>query len=293
MAAGADSSAATRAAAPASPAGPGAGGSAVRDWRSSAASKHQGPGPGNRADRRTVRPRGRRFAADGVPGTAAAGPWPGAPSAGPSPPVRAARHGQDGPPRLDAERAGNEGADDGWSTRGVPSRRTGAARSGWSCGCPPPPTQLPAVRAMAGDLAMRMDYDLDSVEDLRLAVDEACATLAPIAGRRRAADRGLRDHPRRACTSRPGCRRAEGTDVPQDGFGWAVLQTLVDAVDGPPRDAGRGPRRRTARATPVGRHRDGQVPARSAPERVRDAARGRTSRSPGEPVARHRPRRPS
>ena len=29
------------------------------------------------------------------------------------------------------------------------------------------PMQLPAVRAMAGDLAIRMDYDLDSVEDLR------------------------------------------------------------------------------------------------------------------------------
>src|SRR5438045_9711145 len=40
--------------------------------------------------------------------------------------------------------------------------------------------QLPAVRAMAADLAMRMDYDLDSVEDLRLAVDEACATLATV-----------------------------------------------------------------------------------------------------------------
>ena len=35
---------------------------------------------------------------------------------------------------------------------------------------PTTPTQLPAVRAMAGDLAMRMDYDLDAVEDLRLAV---------------------------------------------------------------------------------------------------------------------------
>ena len=42
-------------------------------------------------------------------------------------------------------------------------------------------TQLPAVRAMAGDLAIRMDYDLDAVEDLRLAVDEACATLTQIA----------------------------------------------------------------------------------------------------------------
>jgi len=42
-------------------------------------------------------------------------------------------------------------------------------------------TQLPAVRAMTGDLAMRMDFDLDAVEDLRLAVDEASATLAAIA----------------------------------------------------------------------------------------------------------------
>jgi serine/threonine-protein kinase RsbW len=46
---------------------------------------------------------------------------------------------------------------------------------------PTTPTQLPAVRAMAGDLALRMDYDLDAVEDLRLAVDEACATLALVA----------------------------------------------------------------------------------------------------------------
>ena len=45
---------------------------------------------------------------------------------------------------------------------------------------PTTPTQLPAVRAMAGDLAMRMDYDLDAVEDLRLAVDEACAILAAL-----------------------------------------------------------------------------------------------------------------
>ena len=96
---------------------------------------------------------------------------------------------------------------------------------------PTTPTQLPAVRAMAGDLAMRMDYDLDSVEDLRLAVDEACATLAQIA---------LRDAPLTVIfeTTRAGLRidawvpTAEGTDVPRDGFGWAVLATLVDAVDG-------------------------------------------------------------
>ncbi|RBY82967.1 ATP-binding protein [Geodermatophilus sp. TF02-6] len=95
---------------------------------------------------------------------------------------------------------------------------------------PTTPTQLPAVRAMVGDLAMRMDYDLDAVEDLRLAVDEACATLAAVVS----GDRRLTVVFE---TSRAGLHidawvpTAEGTDVPRDGFGWAVLQTLVDSVD--------------------------------------------------------------
>ena len=93
--------------------------------------------------------------------------------------------------------------------------------------------QLPAVRAMAGDLAIRMDYDLDSVEDLRLAVDEACATLASI----------VQGDARMTVvfeTTRAGLHieawvpTAEGVDVPRDGFGWAVLATLVDAVEGRP-----------------------------------------------------------
>jgi serine/threonine-protein kinase RsbW len=92
-------------------------------------------------------------------------------------------------------------------------------------------TQLPAVRAMAADLALRMDYDLDAVEDLRLAVDEACATLVLVAAG---------DSPLTVVfeTTRAGLHieawvpTAEGVDVPRDGFGWAVLATLVDAVDG-------------------------------------------------------------
>jgi serine/threonine-protein kinase RsbW len=90
-------------------------------------------------------------------------------------------------------------------------------------------TQLPAVRAMAGDLAMRMDYDLDAVEDLRLAVDEACATLSTVA---------LGDAPLTVVfeTTRAGLHidawvpTEPDTDVPTDGFGWAVLQTLADSV---------------------------------------------------------------
>jgi serine/threonine-protein kinase RsbW len=91
-------------------------------------------------------------------------------------------------------------------------------------------TQLPAVRAMAGDLAIRMDYDLDAVEDLRLAVDEACATLTQIAAP---------EVPLTVIfeTTRAGLHieawvpTAEGVEVPRDGFGWAILATLVDSVD--------------------------------------------------------------
>lgn len=36
---------------------------------------------------------------------------------------------------------------------------------------------VPGVRALASDMAIRQDFDLDTVEDLRLALEEACATL--------------------------------------------------------------------------------------------------------------------
>ncbi|MBB3674883.1 ATP-binding protein [Modestobacter versicolor] len=99
---------------------------------------------------------------------------------------------------------------------------------------PTSPTQLPAVRAMAGDLAMRMDFDLDAVEDLRLAVDEACATLAAVAQGDsltvvfEATREGLRID--------AWVPTAAGVDVPRDGFGWAVLHTLVDTVEAGPSD---------------------------------------------------------
>jgi serine/threonine-protein kinase RsbW len=91
-------------------------------------------------------------------------------------------------------------------------------------------TYLPAVRAVAADLAIRMDFDLDSVEDLRLAADEACATLAQIA---------LKDAELTVTfeTTRTGLHieawvpTAEGVEVPRDGFGWAILATLVDVVE--------------------------------------------------------------
>jgi serine/threonine-protein kinase RsbW len=89
--------------------------------------------------------------------------------------------------------------------------------------------ELPPLRLVAADLAARADFDLDTVEDLRLAVDEAAAELVAVA----AADAVL------TCTlwlkngqmevtasvpAKPGAR------VRQDSFGWRVLTTLVDEV---------------------------------------------------------------
>lgn len=43
------------------------------------------------------------------------------------------------------------------------------------------PEMVPTLRTIAADVAMRQDFDLDAVEDLRMAVDEACSLLLPSA----------------------------------------------------------------------------------------------------------------
>lgn len=37
--------------------------------------------------------------------------------------------------------------------------------------------RVPGVRALATEMAMREDFDLDSIDDIRLAVDEACSIM--------------------------------------------------------------------------------------------------------------------
>ena len=89
--------------------------------------------------------------------------------------------------------------------------------------------QISAVRVVAADLAARQDYDLDAISDLRMAVDEACATLVPLA----------------APGSMLSCQFLVGAGtidvvvtvpvmqpahVPEHTFGWQVLSTLTDEV---------------------------------------------------------------
>jgi serine/threonine-protein kinase RsbW len=102
---------------------------------------------------------------------------------------------------------------------------------------------IPTIRAVASDLAARADFDLDAISDLRMAVDEACATLVDLA----APATGL------MCTFLVRGDRIEvhaqvtadrpDAEVSTDTFGWRVLQTLADdvTVDHAPGRDGTGP----------------------------------------------------
>jgi serine/threonine-protein kinase RsbW len=85
------------------------------------------------------------------------------------------------------------------------------------------------VRAVAADIAMRADYDLDSVSDLRLAVDEACTTVLT----------GAKPNGTMICRLliTPECVEIcasaatyEGRPPPRDTLGWHMLQVLADSV---------------------------------------------------------------
>src|SRR5689334_24541682 len=92
------------------------------------------------------------------------------------------------------------------------------------------PTQLSIVRAVAADIAMRQDFDLDSIEDLKLAVDETCSTLITLA----AEDATLSCHfavdgaGAVHVSARALVKSAAGPD--EGSFGWRVLTALVDSV---------------------------------------------------------------
>src|SRR3954470_13346342 len=88
-------------------------------------------------------------------------------------------------------------------------------------------TNLPIIRSLTSSIAMRADFDLDAIADLKLAVDEACSTLIT----RAAPNAAL------SCTfkvSKDEIRfvvniRSTSDDRPSgDSFGWRVLTTLTD-----------------------------------------------------------------
>lgn len=89
---------------------------------------------------------------------------------------------------------------------------------------------IATIRTVAADLAARADFDLDSIDDLRMAVDDLCAMLVRIAP----ADATLR------CRFTAYAEQIvvaadveveDGTEPPPTrSFGWRVLECLADEV---------------------------------------------------------------
>ncbi|TCN34984.1 serine/threonine-protein kinase RsbW [Kribbella orskensis] len=83
-------------------------------------------------------------------------------------------------------------------------------------------------RSVVGNLAARNDFTVDAIDDLRIAVDEACALLLP-----QAADGVLElvfaiDPPQ--LTVRTSAVVPNGWKPDTTSFGWTVLTALVESV---------------------------------------------------------------
>ena len=83
-------------------------------------------------------------------------------------------------------------------------------------------------RSVVGNLAARNDFTLDAIDDLRIAVDEACALLLP-----QASDGVLEcvfeiDPPQ--LTVRTSAVVPNGWHPDTSSFGWTVLTALVESA---------------------------------------------------------------
>lgn len=139
-----------------------------------------------------------------------------------------------------------------------PSGPTGAPLDRVELSVPADPAYLAVLRTATAGLAARADMTLDEIEDLRIAVDEACALV--LGDGAAAGDGPLRADGRvRAEPALPSTARATVDAVfelshhgmvvrvcgPSDelpersSFAWSVLEALVDTLDAGTGDDGR------------------------------------------------------
>jgi serine/threonine-protein kinase RsbW len=95
---------------------------------------------------------------------------------------------------------------------------------------PAAPTHLPVLRTFTADLAARLDFNLDEVADLRMAVDEACAGLVARAVKTTQLSCAFQLEPDALLVTAV-ARTTDGAPPARDTFGWRVLTALVDTVD--------------------------------------------------------------
>ena len=89
---------------------------------------------------------------------------------------------------------------------------------------------LSILRTATAGVAARLDFTLDGIEDLRMAVDEACALLLP----QSRADSNLHcefDVGEGALTIAVTAESSSPKPPRRDGFAWTVLTALTTDVD--------------------------------------------------------------
>jgi serine/threonine-protein kinase RsbW len=89
---------------------------------------------------------------------------------------------------------------------------------------------LSILRTATAGVAARLDFTLDGIEDLRMAVDEACALLLP----QSKAESNLRcafDVGESSLTIAVTAESSSPKPPRRDGFAWTVLTALTTDVD--------------------------------------------------------------
>ena len=94
---------------------------------------------------------------------------------------------------------------------------------------PADPAYISVLRTVTASLAARRDFTIDEIDDLRIAVDEACALLLPHAtdGATLAASFGGTETSLMVEVSVPS---KDGSKPDRTSFAWMVLAALADTV---------------------------------------------------------------
>jgi serine/threonine-protein kinase RsbW len=90
---------------------------------------------------------------------------------------------------------------------------------------------IPTIRTVAADLAARADFDLDSIDDLRMAVDDLCAMLVRIAAVNATLSCRFTVLPERIEVAAEVDVDGAANSLPTGSFGWRVLECLADEVN--------------------------------------------------------------
>lgn len=89
---------------------------------------------------------------------------------------------------------------------------------------------IPTIRTLVADLATRADFDLDSIDDLRMAVDDLCVMLTRIAAADATLSCVFTVQPERIEVAAEVDVDSMADPLPTGSFGWRMLECLVNEV---------------------------------------------------------------